>query len=229
MNNNKGIVPAKDLFVDPFYFCKKSCLVVNTDVAVSSMLSEMSIDYHAINEGNSSSFPETHVKGMITDDMIAEVDFVLLTGGTDISPAIYHQERGSFTDIPDSTRDHTEVSLIKKCMVLGVPIVGICRGAQLISSVYGGHLVQHDTTKNHLGSHDLLLSSGFIMENCYANHHQTIIAPPESNVLAEHNNVQEIIRHGSKGLSVQYHPEWHHASDRQRLYFYRLIHDLLES
>lgn len=216
MSNNKGIVPAKDLFIDPFYFCKKSCLVVNTDVAVSSMLSDMSISYH-------------RGKGMITDDAIASVDFVLLTGGTDISPAIYHQERGDHTDIPDSTRDHTEVSLIKKCMVLGVPIVGICRGAQLISSVYGGRLVQHDPSKIHLSSHDLLLSSGFTLENCYANHHQLIIPPPESTVLAMYKGVNEIVRHGSKGLSVQYHPEWHHTSDCQRKYFYKLIHDLLES
>ena len=211
-----NLVPAKDLWVDPDYFRDKMCMVLSADIAIIDMLNESGISYHI------------HMNTPITDDMIASIDFVLLTGGTDISPAIYHQERGDHTDTPDTDRDFLEVSLIKKCLVLGVPVIGICRGAQLLSSVLGGRLIQHDTDGYHMGSHDLHLSNGFTLENCYANHHQLIIPPSDSKVIAKHKDVNEIIYHPGAGLSVQYHPEWHMSHDRQFKYFFRLIHDLLE-
>jgi gamma-glutamyl-gamma-aminobutyrate hydrolase PuuD len=77
---------------------------------------------------------------------------LLLWGGEDISPSIYGQHRpkiGYSGPEKMSVRDETEVSLAKEAIRLNIPIIGICRGAQLMCAVSGGSLFQHVT--NHAG------------------------------------------------------------------------------
>lgn len=77
-------------------------------------------------------------------ELIGAVDGILLSGGTDIHPATYGQaldrER---THDPDTSRDRFELALVARAREAGLPILGVCRGLQLLNVAYGGTLDQH--------------------------------------------------------------------------------------
>lgn len=74
-----------------------------------------------------------------------DVDAVVIWGGEDISPSIYGQRVSKFTGASDrmSDRDLVEYTLFNAAREAGIPIIGICRGAQLACAASGGTLVQH--------------------------------------------------------------------------------------
>lgn len=76
---------------------------------------------------------------------LTERDCLLLWGGGDISPSLYGEKPGSHTGATEvlSTRDQWEVDLARQAMKLGIPIIGICRGAQLMCALAGGKVIQH--------------------------------------------------------------------------------------
>lgn len=69
-------------------------------------------------------------------------DGLILCGGSDIEPKYYNQEINGSVDI-DSKRDKLEFSLLKAYIEAGKPVMGICRGFQLINVYFGGSLYQH--------------------------------------------------------------------------------------
>lgn len=72
---------------------------------------------------------------------INHIDGLIVSGGTDIDPDYYHQR--SVKGYPyDRYRDKLETTLIKDSLQVNRPILGICRGMQLINVVLGGNLVQ---------------------------------------------------------------------------------------
>jgi hypothetical protein len=75
---------------------------------------------------------------------------LILWGGEDISPSIYDQVavHARANNVP-SNRDRVEMELFKKAVDLGIPIIGICRGAQLGCCLSGGSLYQHLHTGHH--------------------------------------------------------------------------------
>jgi len=87
--------------------------------------------------------------------------FLLLHGGADISPSLYGEQRSVFTGAGNapSQRDAIEVALAKRAMELGIPIVGICRGAQLMCALTGGKLIQ-DVSNHASSSHKILTYDG---------------------------------------------------------------------
>ena len=75
---------------------------------------------------------------------------LVLWGGADINPDIYRHPKSRTThNYP--YRDDIEVALANKAIELGIPIIGVCRGAQLLCALAGGFLIQDVT--NHAGSH----------------------------------------------------------------------------
>lgn len=90
------------------------------------------------------------------------MDALLLWGGEDISPSIYGQHSPKFGHSgPEkmSVRDEVEVALAKEAMSRSIPIIAICRGAQLMCAVSGGTLFQHVT--HHAGPvHTCLTDEG---------------------------------------------------------------------
>jgi putative glutamine amidotransferase len=72
---------------------------------------------------------------------IVEEGVLVLWGGEDINPDIYNHPRHPFTGSP-SNRDIVEVHLAQYAIDNGIPIVGICRGAQLLCALAGGSLIQ---------------------------------------------------------------------------------------
>lgn len=70
-------------------------------------------------------------------------DGFAFTGGVDVPPEWYGEERMPETDPAVPARDRMESALIKEAMALDLPILGICRGFQVINVVLGGSLYQH--------------------------------------------------------------------------------------
>jgi putative glutamine amidotransferase len=70
------------------------------------------------------------------------LDGLLLSGGGDLDPTYYGAQALPETDVPDRARDYTEVQLTRWALKDELPILGICRGMQVINVVLGGTLVQ---------------------------------------------------------------------------------------
>ena len=76
------------------------------------------------------------------DDVLRILDGLVLSGGADLDPASYGQETHPHTVIrPD--RDKAEISLVRRALDQDMPVLGVCRGMQLLAITAGGHLHQH--------------------------------------------------------------------------------------
>jgi putative glutamine amidotransferase len=80
-----------------------------------------------------------------TDEVPDEFDGLCLTGGGDIDPERYGADNIASTDI-DERRDAVELALLERALARDIPVLGVCRGFQLINVRFGGSLEQH-----HLG------------------------------------------------------------------------------
>lgn len=76
------------------------------------------------------------------DDYISSIEGLLLTGGGDVDPERYGENLDGSVRI-DARRDAFELLLYQKALEKGIPILGICRGIQLINIASGGTLNQH--------------------------------------------------------------------------------------
>lgn len=100
----------------------------------------------------------------VTVDRAEELEkpgVLVIWGGGDISPAIYNRDVHPRTGAGDriTGRDRIEVALARKAIEIGMPIFGVCRGAQLVCAMAGGILVQHVTGHTNSG-HLITLKSG---------------------------------------------------------------------
>jgi putative glutamine amidotransferase len=76
-------------------------------------------------------------------EAVARLDGLVIAGGPDVDPARYGAERDPRTGPPAHARDTWELALIRAALTSGVPLLGICRGMQLLNVALGGTLVQH--------------------------------------------------------------------------------------
>lgn len=121
------------------------------------------------------------------------IDGLLLTGGQDVTPMLYNEEPRKVIGPTSPERDKFEVALIKEAIRQKKPILGICRGLQLINVVLGGSLLQdlsedESITLQHVqrsqpefSTHSIKVKSGThladtVENNSYVNsiHHQAI-------------------------------------------------------
>lgn len=104
------------------------------------------------------------------------LDAIMIPGGADVDPSVYGEERLDFCEVSDPPRDRVELQLIRWALEDGKPVLGICRGIQLINLALGGSLyqglaeqldgsVKHDYfpaqgfARDHL-SHDVAIEEG---------------------------------------------------------------------
>ncbi len=84
---------------------------------------------------------------LFSEEMVTRLyhqcDGVLLAGGSDINPKMYSQEAVPETKVTNPLRDLLETKIIKMVMTDKKPLLGICRGMQLVNVVLGGSLIQH--------------------------------------------------------------------------------------
>lgn len=97
-----------------------------------------------------------------------KADFVVFTGGEDVSPYLYGKRQHHFTST-NYQRDVYEVAQFKEAKRLGKPMLGICRGAQLLCVMNGGILVQHQ--QNPYFIHRMTMYDGEVILTS-STHHQ---------------------------------------------------------
>jgi putative glutamine amidotransferase len=80
--------------------------------------------------------------GQSPRQLIGELHGVLLTGGGDIDPVLYGEERHPSVDDAEPGRDEFEIDLARRATSADLPVLAICRGAQVLNVATGGSLVQ---------------------------------------------------------------------------------------
>ncbi|MDX2603378.1 gamma-glutamyl-gamma-aminobutyrate hydrolase family protein [Streptomyces caniscabiei] len=74
---------------------------------------------------------------------VARLDGLVIAGGPDVDPSLYGAERSPRCGPPAPARDAWELALIRAALDAGTPLLGICRGMQLLNVALGGTLIQH--------------------------------------------------------------------------------------
>lgn len=151
-------------------------------------------------------------------------DGLLLTGGGDVAPARYGQEDlGSL--LIDLERDQTELTLARAYLAAGKPVLGICRGMQVLNVALGGTLIQdlgHVLNPFHRRIdadkvHPIAAQEGSILHALYgplfsinSAHHQAADTPGDGVIVTARSEagVAEALEvPGKPVLGVQFHPE----------------------
>jgi len=68
---------------------------------------------------------------------------LVLSGGTDLDPALYGASAQPEDEPPDGERDELEIRLLRQALERDLPVLAICRGLQLFNVAHGGTLIQH--------------------------------------------------------------------------------------
>jgi gamma-glutamyl-gamma-aminobutyrate hydrolase PuuD len=74
---------------------------------------------------------------------VDRLDALVLSGGPDIAPYHYGALPHPDSGLPRPERDATELAVLRRALELGIPVLGVCRGAQLLNVALGGTLLQH--------------------------------------------------------------------------------------
>lgn len=74
--------------------------------------------------------------------LLGEIDGLLLTGGGDVDPVFYREDRHPSVQDAEPGRDEFELDLARRALDAGVPVLAICRGSQVLNVAAGGTLMQ---------------------------------------------------------------------------------------
>ena len=173
------------------------------------------------------------------DELLDRVDGVILSGGGDIDPAAYGAEPHPDTSLVMPERDAFELALTRRAVERDLPVLGVCRGMQVLNVAFGGTLLQH--LPEHFGhgehrrvagsfdgnDHDVSLTDGSLAARAAgelvhatkSHHHQGVAEGGEGLVVtgtAMLDDLVEAIELPERRfvLGVQWHPE---ADERSRV------------
>ncbi|MBN2286765.1 MAG: gamma-glutamyl-gamma-aminobutyrate hydrolase family protein [Tissierellales bacterium] len=158
------------------------------------------------------------------------IDGLLLPGGDDVHPMLYHEEPIAQVTYATRARDRFEVDMLMKMHLQNKPVMGICRGLHIINVAFGGSLIQDIPTQTqsaqcHVQSrairsepfHKIILEPNTIMSSIFGKetavntfHHQAINRMGEGLVISAkaQDGIIEAIEHKDKKIfAVQWHPE----------------------
>lgn len=177
---------------------------------------------------------------------------LLLFGGSDVNPARYGEAPHEKTDSPDDARDELECKLIADSLEHDLPILAICRGAQILNVKLGGSLKQHlDSTARHQQrptdksqpAHQAEIAPGTLLAEIEggpltitvnSRHHQAVARPGEGLRISAHdpedNTIEAVELPGKRFvLGVQWHPENMYASDPRQARLFEAFAAALKS
>ncbi len=83
-------------------------------------------------------------------EMIQRLDGLILSGGSDVSPVVFGEEPRAKLGATFILRDRSEIAVLDAATRQGLPVLGICRGFQLLNSYFGGSLYQDLGEAGHL-------------------------------------------------------------------------------
>jgi putative glutamine amidotransferase len=153
---------------------------------------------------------------------------LLLTGGGDVAPGRYGEEADPATGQVDEERDESELALVRQAGAMGIPILAICRGAQLLNIALGGTLSQHISDdgpvrhrrpeRRYEAVHRVDVEAATVLASAVAArhlmvnsiHHQAVkrVAPGlRASAFAEDGVIEALEGLGGRVLAVQWHPE----------------------
>lgn len=174
-------------------------------------------------------------------EMLDMVDGLLISGGNDVSPEMYGSKENKCGTL-DENRDAMEKCLLEKALEMDMPVLGVCRGVQLMNAALGGTLYQdlpsegypnHTITKfaRNIATHtvdvkeDTLLAKilGSVELGVNSFHHQAVerLADGlEAAAVSKEGIVESVYMPGKKFvLAVQWHPEMMFDSEVQQKIF----------
>jgi gamma-glutamyl-gamma-aminobutyrate hydrolase PuuD len=106
-------------------------------------------------------------------ESVHEADLIVFGGGSDVDPVLYGETRHDST-WPSPSRDKTDMDLYLMCKEHGIPMLGICRGAQFLHVMNGGKLYQD--VDGHYGDHSMWdILNNKHLEKISSVHHQMVI------------------------------------------------------
>jgi putative glutamine amidotransferase len=171
------------------------------------------------------------------DATLAPLDALVLAGGADIDPASYGAKPHSCTTGTRPVRDAAEIPLALRALERDMPLLGICRGMQLLNVALGGTLIQHlphdvghSDHRRRLGSfddadHDVRLAPGSLaaracgelLHATKSHHHQAVDRLGDGLVASGWSVLDDLVEaieapDARWALGVQWHPEADPAS-----------------
>lgn len=164
--------------------------------------------------------------------LVAQVDALVLSGGSDVAPALYGEEPLRPAWAGDPARDAYERALLDAALAQAKPVLGVCRGVQLLNAALGGTLYQdithqlpgalvhRDPERYDDNEHTVRLCRDSWLSALYSGarellvnsvHHQAIrdLAPGLRAAAWAPDGVVEAASDPSRDLyGLQWHPEW---------------------
>ena len=178
------------------------------------------------------------------NQVIGQLDGLLLVGGVDVNPVYYGEKPHKKLGSVDGLRDVNELKLIRMAVNRNIPIMGVCRGCQILNVAMGGTLIQdipsqvEDHSLNHRGSfgnvreHSVGIENGSLLHKILgkdslevnSSHHQAVKDPaPGAHIDARASDgVIEAYDYYPlrRIIGVQWHPEgfWGTDADMNKIY-----------
>lgn len=109
----------------------------------ASFLQGVYLDGVTLAGGIAMLLPPQPVDAEIAAAVLDRLDGLIITGGADVDPAAYGHDPHPATDAPARDRDAWEFALLAGALRRRMPVLGICRGAQVLNVALGGTLHQH--------------------------------------------------------------------------------------
>lgn len=192
------------------------------------------------------SYPRANWSELVSE-YLKSIDGLLLSGGVDPDPLIWGEQPNVGMGRINPNRDSFEIELIKQAQKFNIPMLGICRGCQLINLALGGDIIQDfGEDENEYIKHsqdapgwypthtveimsDSILTEMFSIENklpVNSFHHQAVGklgAGLEVSAVAEDGVIEAIEDKTGRIIGVQWHPERMNDETRMDQFFTSLI------
>lgn len=186
------------------------------------------------------------------EEIFNKLDGIILSGGNDIDTYLFNERASSKLGKIIPKRDELEIMLAKKAIEKNKPVLGICRGVQILNVALGGNLIQdiaseskeylsHDilTNERHRPAHPIEIEKDSILFEVYQTtkadvnsyHHQAVkqIADDLKPIAYSDDGICEAVEYKNKDryvLGVQWHPEMMASEDEKSL---KLIENFVEN